>query len=695
MTPRPHGEFLHTATRIRLSVLFAACSALLALVPSCGSKMANPDAPDPAKSKIELKTTTPFADGIDAAIVEISVVDSRGRALPGCVVEMRNASPAGRIDQPGTTDAAGRARAIIESSSPGTQTYEVVVDPGAHETLLSGAFPIRFLEPPSATLSNVTLSRSSAPANGETEVLLTATLSDGSGNPLDGHEVRFDVDDPLATIVQPTSKSDGSGVVTGSVRTTRAGSVRVMAIVNPDGRPRILMNQPTISFSADPLVPDDGETIFGKLATSTPRLRSLGKVSGVWSTESVLAGVATTIRHVTVAYSPTSNHERVAMVLAEDGSNSKLSLLRQIGDGWLESFSTTAIPVAHADKRCFDAAFEDLSGECLVVGSKGTATSASGGSPLWYRTNVGGTWSAELELPINDGSGPLPELGSGVPLWVELVQRPDSNEVALAWVDDAAVLSVIVWDGALWKTGTSRILTTAATTNAVSHVAHNRGFDLAWESVSKGLVAAWGEPTVAGFVSSRLDPASGVWSTRTEVTVQNGAAEHIDLAADPSGDRIALVACDLGGTERLGVAMWNGSSWTQSSEIDSQIRDVNHGARGDHPAEVAWLGMTGVAVCVYPDNASARIDWCRYTEGGGWAMQTPFGVSGKGFTESVVLRSYSTSNHVLAVIGDSYGKLWAAKYDGTSWVVTNAAAPIEPTLSTLDGRAFDSALKLR
>lgn len=665
----------------------AALCALL-VVTACGTESGPTSAPDLAKSSIELLTQSPFADGIDRARLQVQLADSSGRPVVGRVVELRSTTGSPRIDQPGTTDKGGSAWAEVETTTPGTTTFRVIVDPGTNEVVLSDAFAVRFLEPPSPTASTVTVSRATAPANGETVVTLTATLQDSGAAPLAGHEVRFDVDDPLATVTQPSTVTDAGGVAVGTVSTLRAGSIRVSVRVNPKGRPMLLQQQPTITFLADALVPDDGEILYGEASISTPRIRNYGKTSGTWSAEQSIGSIATTIRWVVDEFSPTSNHERLVATVAEDGAAAKFSVARQIGDGWVESFSSNAFPFAHVDKRGFDLCFEDLSGDAVAVWSDGSPT-------LRYRSKTGGTWSGEAALPINDGAGPNPDLTTGTPLWVELVSKPDSNEITLAYVDSNADLAVLVWDGAIWTVGSATVLTTTATVNAVSLLPHNRGFDLAYESASDGLMAAWGEPTVTGARWARRDPSTGSWSTAQTVTLQNGAAEHVDLAADPGSDRIALACFDLGGTERLGLATWNGSAWVQGVEIDSQIRDVNHGARGDWPGEVAWLGTTGVAICLYPDNLPARIDWCRYTVGGGWSASSPVTVSGKGFTESAVLRGFQTIDDVMAVFVDSYGKLWAARYDGTTWTVTNSASPLEPTISTLAGRAFDYNVKLR
>ena len=675
-------------TRTTTTLTAHVSAVLLAFsVVSCGTEHSSGAGPDVAKSSVNLLTKSPFADGFDKARVQVQLVDTTGRGLSGRVVEFRMSGTA-RIDQPGVTDGDGRAWATIDTTVAGKKMIQVVVDPGSSEVVLVPNFEVEFLEPPSASVSTLAVSRSTAPANGETLVTVTATCKDGGGGLLSGHEVRIDCDDPLAIVTAPVATTNGFGIVTATVKTLKAGLTRISATVNPNGRPLLVQQQPTITFTADALVPDDGEIVYGEASLSTPRLRSYSKSSGNWAAEQNITAVSTTTRWVVDAFSPTSNHERLSAVLSEDGSATKLSVLRQIGDGWGEAFVSTSVPFAHVDKRGFDLAFEDLAGDALVVWSDGSST-------LRYRHKTGGTWSADTALPINDGPGPNPDLNTGVPLWVELVERPDSNEIALAYVDTNATLAVLVWDGAIWTSGSATVLSTNATKNAVSTLPHNRGFDLAYESTTDALVAAWGEAGVAGFRWSRRDPTSGTWSTAVTESLQNGAAEHLDLSADPSSNRVAIACYDLGGTERLGLAMWNGASWVQGVEIDSQIRDVNHSARSDWPGEVAWVGTTGVAICIYPDNSPARIDWCRYTVGGGWTLQSPVGVSGKGFTESAVLREFQTQNTILAAFSDSYGKLWAARYDGSSWTVTNSASPLETTLSTSDGRGFDYQIKQR
>ena len=222
-----------------------------------------------------------------------------------------------------------------------------------------------------------------------------------------------------------------------------------------------------------------------------------------------------------------------------------------------------------------------------------------------YRTLVGGTWSAETALPLNDGGGPNPDPNSGVVFWVELTSRPGTDEVALAYVDANADLVTIVWDGGQWLTATAQMQDATIKTNPISGQVSNRAFDIAYESSSGRLMVAWARDGVYGFWYTTKAAGATTYATAAQVAAapNNGVPHFIDLAAEPGTNRIACGAFDMGdGTERLGLSTWDGSAWVNAAEYDSHIRDVNDTATGDFQGCVAWVGTSGVAVCVYSDD---------------------------------------------------------------------------------------------
>ena len=128
-------------------------------------------------------------------------------------------------------------------------------------------------------------------------------------------------------------------------------------------------------------------------------------------------------------------------------------------------------------------------------------------------------------------------------------------------------------------------------------------------------------------------------------------------------------------------------------ELDSQILDVNDLGQSDFPGELAWLGTTGTAVCIYPDNQTETLDWATWTAAGGWVLGADLAVPGKGNTESGLLRSFPNQDRVLAVFSDSNGALYSATFDGTNWALTNGGTPLETDLSTTGSAPFSFAFE--
>ncbi len=643
---------------------------------------------DAKASIVELMGPSPIADGTDRANLVVRVHDGSGRAIAGQIVQLSVTGDGNVTNQPGLTGSDGAASGWIASTLPETKTVTVTVNPGPHAVMLSKQITIPFLPIASGTRSTLTVGSTTLPANGTSKARITVTVRDTKGQPAAGHTVRLAATGSATILTQPTATTDVNGVATGFLASTVAGVKTITATVNPNHSAVVVSAVGTVTFTADPLGPDDVEFYYGEGVASEARLRTWADTTSQWAAEAKAPATGTGIRWTINAFAPTNSFERLVGVLSDDGTATDLDLLRWDGASWSTDWSSNGIARVDVDKRGFDLAYEDSSGDALAVYSNGTKT------PV-FRTLSAGVWSAEQPLPINDGAGPLPDPNSGVVYWIELAPRRGSNEIALAYADANADLVALTWSGTSWSTATVSTLTTTLAINGLSHVVHNRAFDLAYETTSGQLVVAWGNETGAGFWFSRKPAGSNLWTTKQHIVAQNGIADFVDLEAEPVGNRIAAGFFDMSGTERLGLAVWDGTNWLNAGEYDSQTRDVNHTAQGDMPGAVGWVGTSGVAVCVYSDNAPARIDWKRWTAAGGWTNQTHVGVSGKGFTESVALHTFRTQSKLMVVVSGSNSNLYAATYNGTAWTMTNGAQPLETSISSLASRPFSFDPKTR
>lgn len=370
--------------------------------------------------------------------------------------------------------------------------------------------------------------------------------------------------------------------------------------------------------------------------------------------------------------------QELAAVVVEDSGAFELALVRAIDGGWTIDVTDDGYE-APRSARGVDLAIEDASGDAMVVYAADRATPA-------YRTRVAGAWSQPMTAPWAD-------VNTGRVVWVELEARPGTDELALAYADDTGALVVALWDGDAWRVDRVAQLEAAVTVDPRDGALVNRPFDLAYEREGDQLVVAWGASGGAGYRWTTTT-ATG-WAPAQNVAVVNGEVRHLELAADPTSERVALAAYDLGGgTERLGVAMWTGAAWDDVTEIDSQTNDINDDAAGDLPGAVAWLPAGGDAVCVYADDQDGTLDFAAWDEVIGYVMAADVAMTGKRRTESARAVT-AAGGDVFVALSDSTGALFAARFDGLFWTfAANGGDPLDTATST-ESVPFDLAARLR
>lgn len=406
------------------------------------------------------------------------------------------------------------------------------------------------------------------------------------------------------------------------------------------------------------LAAGDVRVVYGQSGAATMQQRSFNPLTGLSAPGGVPVTANANVRWIVDEPSPSGDEEIVSVLTTGTGGGPLLTTYQWANGAWSTAWGESTIMAANFEKRGFDVEHEQQSGHALAV--------YAGATGLQYRTRVSGAWSAALPVPT----------ASTTPLWVELEARPAGNEIAFGWVDSLHDLWVIVWDGAQW--GAPSLLETDVKQNRVTFTVSNRAFDVAWESTTGALMAAWGRQGVDGFYWSRRASSSAGWTMPAIVLAPVLGIPHaVELASEPGTARIAAALFDLGdNTERLGLATWNGAAWVGGGEYDSQIRDVNDTATGDMPGAVAWVGDSGVAVAIYADNDAGTLDWARWN-GTTWSAGAPVPVAMKGFTESAA--AVTIPGYAVFVFSDSNGRLYGATYNGTSWLL-NPTGPLESNL---------------
>jgi hypothetical protein len=440
---------------------------------------------------------------------------------------------------------------------------------------------------------------------------------------------------------------------------------------------------------------EDVNLYYGDGTAGMPKTRQYDGGTETWSIESPTSATGDTVKWTVAEASPTSKEELVAVLTETGGAAVDLQMLRWDGSAWTTDWTdgVNTVSFADIDKRSFDVAYEQSSGNALVVYADDDT------NPM-YRTWDGSTWSGPTAV---FGAAP----GTGNVLWVELVSKPGSDEIALVYSDANMKAYSVIWDGTSW--GTPQHLTSAS--DLPPQAIDFKAFDAAYEQTSGNLLVTWSRTDVGasnsnfGIEYATYDGAT--WTAHPYYALVTGRVAQLDLAAEPGGDRIALSGMDVDGNTRFGLDMWLGGgaagSWAVGglNEFETEAAG-NHieaaysgGNTGTAWTGVGWVGTSGEAVAVYSDPTGDQgvINWAKW-DGAAWAVQGDINIPGSAtnLIRSVQIKSFESQNKLMAVFSDDQNDLYAATYDGTTWTVTEAGGALETALSDGYTVNFDFAL---
>jgi len=473
-----------------------------------------------------------------------------------------------------------------------------------------------------------------AATTGATEVL-SLQLVDVFGNPANfALPVTVTVSGSATFSANDIGGSNGSNSLNGTLSASGSGSVTitngvaetVSVAADATGDPEVLANEDAnVQFNILAALDfNDSRLFYGQGGLTEGIDRTWDDSLGTWSLGSGTPEVGGTIKWTVNKVSPSGGEELLG-VLSDTGAGTDLRIMRWDGTKWNVDSSSVAILAANAGRRGFDVEYESLSEEGLVVYSDNTANPA-------YMTRTGGSWNMGSVF----GTAP----GSGTVLWVELVRRPGSDEIALVYADSNFDLFAVVWDGTSWDVGN------AATLEQDLASVNTKAIDAAYETLTGNLLVVWGVSNDHEYSTK----AAGLNSFTAGVSVGGGFSGRkgntVDLASEASGNRIALATRGgVASEDDFNTAMWNGGSWINLS-APSDGTGVNPGS-GDMGVAAGWVGTSGTAIAVY-SSSSGQVDWSRWSAGGGWVVQADIPVAGMGDTESVQMESFTGQDKVMA-----------------------------------------------
>lgn len=276
-------------------------------------------------------------------------------------------------------------------------------------------------------------------------------------------------------------------------------------------------------------------TAYAEGSQTSPRYRIWNGTT--WSAESNALDVGAAQTWVVTRAAPAENE----YILATEGTDSDVNVQVYQNGAWDHLQEITG-SVANTAMRAFDVAYEQVSGDALVVSCDGNA------DPTYYIWD-GSTWT-------NGGAG-IGLTGGNTCGWVKLIADPVSDEIIAITRDTGGITyEARVWSGSAWGNSTTWGSMQSTQTN-------HEGIAAAYEDSGNQAVVAVSNGAGSSFTWRSWNGTT--WSTPAVTVALGDDFESGTIVADDGTDNMAL--CYVDQDRDIGVVRWTGAApWTGQIE---------------------------------------------------------------------------------------------------------------------------------
>ncbi len=379
---------------------------------------------------------------------------------------------------------------------------------------------------------------------------------------------------------------------------------------------------------------------------TTPRYRVWNGSS--WGAEANALDVGAAMTWVVTKSAPAENE----YIMATVGTDADVNVQVYRNGSWGNLQEVTA-SIANTTMRGFDVAYEQLSGDALVVYCDGDA------DPSYYVWN-GSSWTSGGAIGLTAGN----TCG-----WVKLISDPVSDEIIAVTRDTSGITyEARVWNGSSW--GNS-----ATWGSMQASQANHEGIAAVYEDSGNQAVVAVSNGTGSSFSWRAWNGTT--WSAAASVTLGDDF-ESGTLVADDGTDNMLLCYHDEDGD--IGVVRWTGAAWAGQTELETALTNAT-AQFNDRPVECAYEvggARDGYGMVAYTDATNLRY---RSWNGAAWAAEASIATIQDG--PRVQMRR--TGDNLLQVISyDHTNDRYDYSYwNGSAWsaiqtLETDAAAGATP-----------------
>jgi hypothetical protein len=388
----------------------------------------------------------------------------------------------------------------------------------------------------------------------------------------------------------------------------------------------------------------------------SPKYREWNPSTLAWSSQVELPTTGSDVRDAKIAYSPNSSERAVVSLSADgtlnlfvcDNSCTTASKWTRVGGA---NFADVGAPSASTPYRYFDLAYEQSSGELMIVYDK---TTTSDTNDFFYRTYSDGVLSGESGFDyVNDGTS------DNDIRYFNLAAKSGSNELTMVLEDATAQDAIaMIWSGSSWgnvKTISSAMGTTSITGEAIG---------VAYETTSGASVVFSGN----GADSAAYARWTGTWSSVSTTDPNSNSGndvKFVTMKSDPASGSNKIMICQVDDLTDLTCRQINGGTLSGSSWTN---HDTGVDANTSRPADFAWnpSGSTGLVVWGTTSGSVSRNTFNGGTNSWGTAGTTTY--TGTTHPWVVALRNPTDADTInsLWLVQNSNFDIGGMKYDGTT-----------------------------
>jgi hypothetical protein len=397
----------------------------------------------------------------------------------------------------------------------------------------------------------------------------------------------------------------------------------------------------------------DGIIGYEEANVATPRYRKWNNTNDFEPESSGQAIGTNTVNDITWSVVKGS-HERNEIIMGtyDKGNDINIQVFDSSSWGNLQEVTATA---ENSAQRGFDIAYEDLSGDALIVYENGNTPD----SIISYRVWNGVSYSAEANLTTG--------LASGEVRWISLVENIGSDSIMLLVHNDINGLYAIPWNGTDFLSSLELVLSTATTSITEEH------FAFAWEESSGQGLVTYGEGN--DLVYRTYDPVGGFGITENTIALGNGL-DSVRMCSEPTSDYIGIIMQDAG--RDVNARMWDGSTILTGSPSQDASTEANGANNGN--ADCAWVNSTN-ALFGFVDANALAMDWFEFAKTNTWSTAALTSTSTTSLfaaddIKSLRFTEHPTTQEVMIVAMDLLEDVTTIYWNGTQIVV--------PTISTVE-----------